>query len=160
MVSRVTEPTAAKKNNPSDKKIYVVDDDELVLSLLKVALEAEGFQVRTGRDGRNMLKKAQEFKPDLIVSDLMMPGGGGYEVLRSLQSDSETSHTPVLIITGSNMASSTKGMLQQESNLAGYLEKPIRPETLLRHVHKILNTISASEIRAQRPNPVNFDDVF
>jgi CheY-like chemotaxis protein len=158
----VAESPPAKKEKSSDKKIFVVDDDESVVSMMKTALEIEGFQVRTARDGRSMLKKLPEFMPDLIISDLMMPGGGGYEVLRSLQTDPETSKIPVFLVTGSSMAESTKTMMKQESNLAEYFEKPLRAETLLRKVHKRLNTVSPSQAREgeSKDGPVNFDDVF
>lgn len=154
--------SAAKKAHPSEKKILVIDDDEAILALVKSAFDLEGFSVRTGRDGRNIQKVAGEFKPDLIVSDLMMPGLGGYDVLRSLQSDPLTSKIPVFIITGSNMNDSTKSMMQQESNMAGYFEKPFRPETLVQKAHKLLNTMSLADQRAasQKQAPVNFNDVF
>lgn len=126
-------------------KIMLVDDDDSILQMIRASLEGEGFQVRTGRDARNFLKKAVDYKPDLIVTDLMMPGGGGYELLRSLQSDDITRKIPVLLMTGYSMDNSTKTMMQQEPNLAGYFEKPLRPEKLIRKVHEVLNTMSLEE---------------
>ena len=152
----------ANKAKPSDKKILIVDDDDSIIAMLKMAFSIEGFEVSTARDGREILKKANQFKPDLIISDLMMPGGGGYEVLRSLQSDPLTQKVPVFMITGSHMAASTKEMMQQEPNLAGYFEKPVRPETLIRAVHKRLNTLSREEERSlqRKEPPTNFSDAF
>jgi CheY-like chemotaxis protein len=138
-------PSPAKKNKASDMKIMLVDDDDSILQMIRASLEGEGFQVRTGRDARNFLKKAVDYKPDLIVTDLMMPGGGGYELLRSLQSDDITRKIPVLLMTGYSMDNSTKTMMQQEPNLAGYFEKPLRPEKLIRKVHEVLNTMSLEE---------------
>lgn len=159
----MNEPTPAKKANPADKKIFVIDDDDSILSMLRTTFEVEGFQVRTARDGRDLLKKLQGFIPDLIVSDLMMPGSGGYDVLRVLQGDPQTARVPVFIITGSSMAESTKQVMQQEPNLAGYFQKPIRAESLMRQVHKKLNTLSLKEANEQtRPKPTafGFDDVL
>ena len=141
----MADPIPAKKASPSEKKIFVVDDDDNILMMIKTTFEVEGFEVRTARDGRNILARAVEFKPDLIITDLMMPGGGGYEVLRVLQSDDVTRKVPVLVITGSRLDKSTQALMRQESNLAGYYEKPVRPETLLKHVHKLLNTMTQTE---------------
>jgi CheY-like chemotaxis protein len=147
------------KQLPSEKKIMVFDDDDAILQMMKVALETEGFQVRTGRDGNNILKKAVEYRPDLIVSDLMMPGGGGYEVVRLLQSDDITRKVPVLMITGYAMDSSTKAMIQQEPNMAGFFEKPVRPERLMKKIHEILNTKSLQEQMEERNKKMpGFDD--
>ena len=137
------------KQLPSEKRILVVDDDDAVLQLFRTAIEVEGFQVRTARDGRNLAAKAVEFQPHLIVTDLMMPGGSGYEVLRQLQADETTRATPVIIVTGHVLDDSTKTLLKQESNLAAYLEKPVRPERLLRRIHEILHTLSGEEQRAR-----------
>jgi len=158
----VVDPALGPKAKPEDKRILIIDDDESILLLMKTTFDIEGFQVRTAKDGREIIKIAAEFKPHLIITDLMMPGSGGYDVLRSLQGDPLTSKVPVVLVTGSHMNSSTKDLLKQESNLAGYFEKPVRPETLTRHVHKLLNTISLAELRAQSSKdvPINFNDVF
>lgn len=159
----MVEQMPPKKVNPSDKKILVVDDDDTILAMMKATFQAEGFQVRTARDGRNISAKAAEFKPDLIVTDLMMPGGSGYELLRTMQADQITRKIPVLIITGSHLDKSTQVLMRQEPNVAGFYEKPVRPETLLKHIHKLLNTLSREEERQQQRSqdfPVNFGDVF
>jgi two-component system alkaline phosphatase synthesis response regulator PhoP len=147
------------KGLPSEKKIMVFDDDDAILQMLKFSLEAEGFQVRTGRDGSNILKKAVDYRPDLIISDLMMPGGGGYEVIRLLQSDEITRKTPIVMVTGFSMDPSTKKMIQQEPNLAGFFEKPLRAERLLKKVHEILNTKSLQEqVNEQQSKNPDLDD--
>lgn len=134
-----------KKSDPRFKRILVVDDDEHILQMIKTTLEMEGFAVQTGRDGKSILRKAQEFKPDLVVTDLMMPGGGGYELLRSLQMDEATRKTPVLVITGRNLDDSTKNVMCQEPNVVDILEKPLRPLDLTIRIHAVLNTMSSDE---------------
>ena len=158
----VTDVAVSQKFKPSDKKVLIIDDEESILQLLKSAFEVEGFQVKIGRDGRNIQKVSLEFQPDLIVSDLMMPGVGGYDVLRSLQGDPLTAKIPVIMMTGSQMNDSTKSVMQQEPNLVAYLEKPFRPETIIKKAHKVLNTMSAADVRANQSKdpPVDFNDVF
>ncbi len=158
----MAESNPSKKALPSTKKVLVVDDDESIVTLFKTALELEGFQVKTGRDGRGILARALEYKPDLIVSDLMMPAGGGYELIRALQIDSVTRKIPIVLVTGSHLDASTKEMMKMESNLVLYLEKPVRPDALIAKVHGILKTLSVDEQRkdANKDFPVNFGDVF
>lgn len=158
----MAESSPSKKPLPSEKKVMVVDDDDTIVSLFRTCLEIEGFQVKTARDGRNIVAVALQYKPDLIISDLMMPAGGGYELIRSLQSDALTRGIPIILITGSQLDSSTKEMMQRESNLVAYLEKPIRPEKLLAKVHSTLNTMSLTDRhKAEKKDfPTSYNDVF
>ncbi len=101
--------------------------------------------VKTARDGRFVQKAAGPLTPHLIVVDLMMPGGGGYELIRTLQSNPATNKTPVLIITGATLDHSTRSMLEREPNVKGFIEKPLHPYSFLNKVHAILNTQSKEE---------------
>lgn len=139
-----------KKIDPVDRRVFICDDDDAVRQLLKVTLETEGFKVEAARDGRDILKKAQQFRPHLIVTDLMMPGGGGYEVLRTLQMDEITRKIKVMVITGHSKDRSTIDMMKQEPNVVDFLEKPFHPELLLAAVHKALNTLNYHERNAKR----------
>jgi DNA-binding response OmpR family regulator len=134
-----------QKIDPADRRIFVCDDDDSIRQMLKATLEAEGFQVSAARDGRDILKKAQEFRPHLLVTDLMMPGGGGYEVLRTLQMDEITRKIKVMVITGQSKDRSTIDMMKQEPNVVDFMEKPFHPEIFLNAVHKVLNTKNFQE---------------
>lgn len=155
-------PETPKKALPSTKKVFLIDDDDTIIQLFRTSLELEGFQVRTFKDGRNILKKAKDFKPDLIIMDLMMPGGGGYEAIRELQSDDDFRRVPVIIMTGSNMDYSTKSMIQTENNVVSYFEKPFRYERLAKEIHARLNTMSFQEQQAQEKKtmPTGFDELY
>ena len=152
-------PEQMQKIDPRFRRILVVDDDEQIRDMLKLTLETEGFQVQTARDGRDILKRTSVFEPHLIISDVMMPGGGGYDVLRNLQSDAMTRETPVIIITGYAFDNSTKDMLNQEPNVKAFIDKPIRPPLLLSQIHGILNTKSKEEklIDEQKQNVRELD---
>jgi DNA-binding response OmpR family regulator len=138
------------KSDPKTKRILVVDDEEAIRDMVKMLLDTEGFSVQTARDGRNILEVSKKFRPDLIVSDMMMPGGGGYELLRSLQSDEDTRSTPVFVMTGRDFDSSTKDMMKQEPNVKGFFDKPIRQANFLNDVHALLNTKSKAEMMLEK----------
>ena len=135
----------AKKAEPSEKKILIVEDDEAILAMMKSAIEMQGFEVKTARDGRSVVQRATQFGPDLIISDLMMPGVGGFEAMRALQGQDATRKTPVIVVTGFQMDSSTRSMIEQEPNFAAFFQKPLRIERLVAEVHRVLNTRSLQD---------------
>ena len=67
-------------------RILVVDDDESMCALLKTALRSHGFDVRCAADGLRALERVEEFHPQVVVSDLMMPGLNGLGLLKALAS--------------------------------------------------------------------------
>jgi len=134
-----------QKIDPVFRRIWVIEDDEHIRDMLSATLRGEGFQVDSFRDGRNIEGKIQESPPDLVVCDVMMPGGGGYEVIRILQGDELTRKVPVIMISGYTFDPSTREMLRQESNVKEYFDKPIRPAALLQKIHQLLNTLSREE---------------
>lgn len=125
--------------SPSDKMILVVDDDEGIRELVAVAAGAEGFKVAAAVNGLDAAAKIDKAEPDLIVADLMMPGQGGYEFLRSLQA-SGNGRIPVIIVTGSTINSSTIAMIRQEGNVVEFVAKPIRMALFIPALHKHLKT--------------------
>ena len=84
--------------NPKDKRILIVDDDTNVLTFLEMAAQLEGFDVVTATNGTEAAEKVAQRPPDLIITDLMMPQQGGFELIRGLQG---TDHgaVPIIIIT-------------------------------------------------------------
>ena len=86
------------------KTILLVDDDATVLEIYKQRFVQAGFQVATADDGLVAAKLLREFKPDLVVLDLMMPKLSGVEVLRFIRSQPDLEATPVIIFTNSFMS--------------------------------------------------------
>lgn len=145
-MTNLTDPNhIGPKFNPSEKKILIIDDDDDVRKMLQVQLEVEGFQIKAARDGKQVVSLTLQFQPDLIVSDIMMPGAGGYDVLRALQSDVNTRKTPVLLISGGRFDKSTKDMMRQEPNVVGYFDKPLHIPAFLLKVHTVLHTKTRDE---------------
>ncbi|PIS34361.1 MAG: hypothetical protein COT37_02585 [Parcubacteria group bacterium CG08_land_8_20_14_0_20_43_9] len=83
------------------KKILIIEDEELLLNLLKNKLSELGYQVFTALDGLQGLEAIREVAPDLILLDIVMPKMGGFEVLEKKQEDDSIKNIPVIIISNS-----------------------------------------------------------
>lgn len=82
-----------------NKKILIVEDDEFLLSMYSTKFEIEGYEVVMASDGEMGVEKAQKEKPGIILLDIMLPNMDGFDVLRKLKSNSETSSIPVILLT-------------------------------------------------------------
>jgi CheY-like chemotaxis protein len=80
-------------------KILVVDDESNMRFLLRMVLEAEGYEVTEASHGATALELVREERPDLVVTDLMMPVMNGRELIERLRSDDETAEIPILVIS-------------------------------------------------------------
>jgi CheY-like chemotaxis protein len=83
------------------KKILLVEDEEIMISLLQRKLTMEGYEVSVTRDGEEGLKAMREVKPDLILLDIIMPKMGGFEVMTEMQKDKTLAKIPVIVISNS-----------------------------------------------------------
>lgn len=136
------EDLSPKLAAPSEKTILVVDDDDNIRSLIEMTAGMEGFKIVTAVNGLDAAKKLETLEPDLIITDIMMPGQGGYEFLRGLQASGH-SRIPVFVVTGSALDTSTIGMIRQEANVVEFVNKPIRMVTFIATLHKHLKTAPA-----------------
>ena len=129
--------------NPAD--LLVVDDDPRITSMLRRALSAEGYAVRTANDGGEGLTRVREREPDLVVLDLLMPGVDGLEVCRRLR---ELSDVPILILTAKDETEDrVRGL---DSGADDYLVKPFALDELLARVRALLRRRETREQRVQR----------
>lgn len=125
--------------SPADKLILVVDDDPLIRDLLELTLTGAGFKVVLAVDGNDAAKKLDALEPHLIITDLMMPGQGGYEFIRTLPGAGAGS-TPVLVVSASALDASTIAMIKQEANVHDFFSKPIKMNALILSIHRLLGT--------------------
>ena len=112
--------------------ILVVEDEELLLDLLKEMLEAEGFRVITATDGNQAvnLYRSEKEKVSLVLSDMGLPGMGGWEVLRQLK----TINPMVKVILSSGFMDSK---VRQDMILSGakdFIQKPYTPEKVVEQI--------------------------
>lgn len=81
-------------------KILVVDDEEVIVDLLRNILEREGYQVYSGRSGREAVDIAMKVHPDLIIMDIVMPDLDGYGATKLIKQNPSMQHVPVIFLTG------------------------------------------------------------
>ena len=82
------------------KRILVVEDEHEISLIIKIRLEAAGYEVRETFDGEEGLKAAKEWNPDLILLDLVLPKMSGMQVIDALKGDERYKRIPVIIVTG------------------------------------------------------------
>ena len=133
---------------PADKLVLMVDDDESLLDLMEHVVKKEGFRTDRAADGPEALRKAQALQPDMMVLDMMLPGLGGYEIVRQLQS-AGCGGIPIVIVTGRHMDAQGVELIRQESNVKEFMEKPVRPAVLAATLHRLLNTAPIRSPRSE-----------
>ena len=121
------------------KRVLVVDDERATTTLLKNRLEKTGkYDVRTENSGASGLLAVREFKPDLILLDVMMPDPDGNEVAARLRQDPDTAGIPIVFLT----SIVTKEDVGESGGIIGgnrFLAKPVDPEKVIDCVDEILS---------------------
>ena len=118
-------------------RVLVVDDDPVILKLLEVNFEMEGFSVLTAPDGEAGLATATDQRPDIVVSDVMMPGLNGLDLVRKLKADAATSAIPVILLSAKAQVSDVRDGL--DAGADDYLTKPFEPLELVDRVQRLLD---------------------
>ena len=102
-------------------KVLLVEDDPPMVKMYSTKLKMEGFEVEIAYDGEEGLKKVEEWKPDLVVLDLMIPKMGGMDVLREIRNDPKIKKVPVLIL--SNLSQEQDIQLAKQLGVKEFLIK-------------------------------------
>ncbi len=121
-----------------DNKIYrilAVDDTRDNLILVQTILESEGYEIDLASDGIKALRQIDQFPPDLILLDVMMPGMDGYEVTRRIRKNPAISYIPILLITAFHESSVVEGL---DAGADDFIRKPFDTDELLARVRSLL----------------------
>ena len=119
------------------KKILVVDDEIHIVQIVKFNLEKRGgYEVLTAKNGEEGLEIAKSEKPDLILSDVMMPKMSGFQFCEALKKDDVIKSIPFIILTAKGQENDIK--TGEDLGVDDYITKPFSPKALLEKVAEIL----------------------
>jgi two-component system alkaline phosphatase synthesis response regulator PhoP len=119
--------------NKNNKKILIVDDEPDIIELLTYNLEKEGYQIESARDGRTAIEIAKEFKPDLVIVDIMMPVMDGVETCRQLREMPAMANSIIIFLTARTEEYSEIAAFDVGAD--DYITKPIKPRALTSRIN-------------------------
>ena len=111
-----------------EKRVLIIDDDRLICDSLKRFLALENYQSIFSLDGNEGIRKARDYRPDLIILDIMMPIIDGIEVCRLLRQEPQTETTPIIVLTAKYQDDTIAEAI--EGGADSYLTKPVKAEVL------------------------------
>jgi DNA-binding NarL/FixJ family response regulator len=130
------------------KRLLVVDDEPNLLRAVAACLKAEDYEVSTARSGYEALMQLAEAVPDLIISDIRMPGMDGYKLARQLRGSPRTALVPIVFLTAKDeTADRIEGF---RAGIDAYLTKPFEPTELIAVVKGILNRVERTHSEIAR----------
>ena len=118
------------------KKILAVDDEIDFLKIIKLNLEADGYEVITAFDGEEALKKIRSEKPDVIILDIMLPKLNGEEVCKDIRRDPVFGKIPVIMLTGKD--TDVDHIVGRVIGADIYITKPLDSKKLISAIKKVL----------------------
>lgn len=124
---------------PAGTLVLLVEDDRDGREMYAMSLEHSGFRVEQAHNGLQALEKARDLGPDIVVTDLAIPGIDGLQLCRRLREDPRTERVPIIGITGYEHFVNEPGRATRAGCDAIFL-KPCQPETLLAAIHQLLAT--------------------
>jgi DNA-binding response OmpR family regulator len=122
------------------KKILIVEDDQKIAMALAIRLKANGYSASIAPDALAGASEARAIKPDLILLDISLPGGNGFQLAETFLRMPETSGTPVIFITASKNPELLKKVM--ELGAVGLFEKPFDAEELHSAIDRKFNSIT------------------
>lgn len=139
----------------TEGRILLVDDEADILEFLSYNLRKEGFDVKCARNGLEAMDISVQFRPDLIILDVMMPGMDGYEACRQIRNHPDLKETVVAFLTarGEDM-SQVEGF---DSGADDYIRKPVRPRVFISRVKALLRRIPQNSEDGSR---ITFGDLI
>lgn len=130
--------------NPSEYKIFIVDDVMSNVLLLKVLLTNEKFAIATASNGRQALEQVEKENPDLVLLEVMMPDMSGFEVAQHLKSNPNTADIPIIFLTALNSTADIVKGFQVGAN--DFISKPFNKEELIIRVTHQISLLAAKRL--------------
>jgi len=133
------QPTVISETDSSKKKILIVDDEEQSRKLLTKILSKQGYEIENAADGFEAGTQVLEFKPDLVLLDLYMPGMDGFEVCRKIKENPKTAIIVVVAVTGYDNDENRERIMKAGAD--GYLTKPVERKHLLESISTLISNL-------------------
>jgi CheY-like chemotaxis protein len=124
--------------------VLVVEDDRATRALFREYLIGAGFRTADAHNGLQALEKAQELRPDAVVTDLAVPGIDGFELCRALRRSAETCDVPIVAVTGHPEYLNDPARFRH-AGIARVLVKPCGPEAIVEALRELLGSRHGSE---------------
>jgi DNA-binding response OmpR family regulator len=132
-------PSAAKTRTKA-AKILVIDDESEITQIVEAFLSNAGYEVATENSSVMGIELAKQFRPDLILLDIMMPNMDGYEICDELKKSKETATVPVIFLTGKDSRDDKGRSFQVGGDM--FVKKPFSCERLLEIITIVLASMS------------------
>lgn len=127
------------------KRLLLVEDDPRLLEAMAISLEQQGYEVMTARCGNDAFVSVAETLPDLIISDVMMPQGDGFSLVKNLRSNPRTELIPIVFLTAKDGRKNRLNGVR--AGVDAYLTKPFEPEELVVTIENILTRVKRTQTR-------------
>lgn len=111
-------------------RVLAVDDERHIARLIEFVLKKEGYDVRIAHDGENALSLIEEFSPDAVLLDLMLPRMSGLDVLKALRSDGKHTNLAVMVLTARSFEEMPAEVIDAGASM--HCTKPIAPSSLVK----------------------------
>jgi len=118
-------------------KIVIVDDDRVTLAVIEKALILAGFWVYSAKDGEEGLELVKREKPDILISDILMPKIHGVDLCKKVKESQKLKHTRVILLSGVYKKITYKDLIR-ESGADDFMEKPVDLNDLKDRINKLL----------------------
>ena len=117
-------------------KVLLVEDDPVILRLLEVNFDLEGFVTVLARDGAEGIELARSERPDIVISDIMMPNVSGLELVTTLKGDPDTEGIPIILLSAKAQSGDLKAGMEVGAD--DYVTKPFEPLDLVDRVRALI----------------------
>lgn len=134
------------------KKLLLADDSITIQKVIGITFANEDYELAVVDNGGDAVTKAKEMKPDIILSDVVMPEKDGYQVCKEIKSDPELAHVPVILLTGT--FEPFDEAKSKEAGADDYITKPFESQTLIDKVKNYLEKGASAKVAAAPKNIV------
>ena len=135
-------------NEALPAKILIVDDEPDIVAFLSYNLKSKGYSIATANDGVEAIRKAKDFRPDLILLDVMMPNKDGIATIKDLRQMPDFEETAIILLTAlSDERYEIEGL---KTGADDYIAKPIKPELLATRISAALRRLRKDDDAEQK----------